>query len=116
MKLYHICERRHWRNSQPDGSYTPTGYAEEGFIHCSHLGQLVPVANRRFRGRGDLVILTIDATRLAADIVEENLEGGTEPFPHIYGELPVETVIHVTEFPPLCDGTFQLPAALVQSD
>ena len=53
---------------------------QEGFIHCSTADQYTWVANQRFRGRLDLVLLHIDPARLRSEVRYENLEGGTTLF------------------------------------
>ena len=65
----------------------------EGFIHCSTSDQLAAVANRKFREKEDLLVLTIDSSRVRPEIRYENLEGGEEQFPHIYGPLNVDAVV-----------------------
>ncbi len=67
------------------------------------------MANTRFRGRTDLLLLSIDTDRVSAEIRYENLEGGEQLFPHIYGELAHEAVIRVAEFKPEAHGRFKLP-------
>jgi uncharacterized protein (DUF952 family) len=106
--LYHITSEAAAKAFER-GSYKPELFDREGFIHCSYAHQVVAVANRIFKGRTDLVLLQIDPSRLKARIVEENLEGGTELFPHVYGELERSAVTRVIRFP--CDGTgrFQFP-------
>jgi len=64
------------------------------------------VANRLFRGHRDLVLLTIDADRVRSPIRYENLEGGTELFPHVYGSLNVDAVIDHVPLQAGQDGTF----------
>ena len=64
------------------------------------------MANQRFVGRTDLVLLHIDPTKLDADVVYENLEGGTRQFPHVYGPIPVAAVILVSPLMPGPDGQF----------
>jgi len=91
------------------GTYTADSLAAEGFIHCSEPQQVVWVANSRFRGRRDLVLLHIDPSRLEAMVRCENLEGGQELFPHVYGAISVDAVVDVTPFAPLPDGTFRSP-------
>ena len=66
-------------------------------------------ANRRFSGRTDLVLLEIDRTKLACEVIDENLEGGTDLFPHIYGCLPMSAVVRIHPFPCGADGRFDLP-------
>jgi uncharacterized protein (DUF952 family) len=70
------------------------------------------VANRLFAGRSDLVLLEVDRGRLTCTVVDENLEGGTDLFPHIYGPLPMAAVVRVHDFPCGPAGRFDLPPAL----
>ena len=88
----------------------------EGFIHCSTHEQVIQVANARFRGQSGLVLLFIDADKVAAEIIYENLEGGPQLFPHIYGELNVDAVAQVAEFAPDADGFFTLPIATNETE
>ena len=84
----------------------------EGFVHCSRLDQVVKVADIRFRGQKGLVLLCIDTDKVTAEIRYENLEGGRELFPHIYGEINTDAVVQVAEFEPGVNGHFTLPAML----
>ena len=106
MLIFHITSQAAWAEAQACGEYTADSLPTEGFIHCSDAHQFLWVANQRFRGREDLVLLHIDPTRLEAAVRYENLEGGTEQFPHVYGPIPVAAVIDVTRFRPAQDGTF----------
>jgi uncharacterized protein (DUF952 family) len=67
---------------------------EQGFIHASatrdqveRVGAAVYSSETR-----PLVVLVVDPAELDAPIVAENLEGGDELFPHVYGPLPVRAV------------------------
>ncbi len=104
--LLHLTTPDAWETAQRDGSYTADSLRTEGFIHCSEPRQVLWVANTRFRGRTDLLLLWIDPARVTAMIRYENLEGGTDLFPHLYGALNVDAVIRVTPFRPSADGTF----------
>ena len=92
--------------ARTEGVYRPAGFARERFIHCSYRRQVVPVANRLFRGRQGLVLLEINPAQVSSPIVHENLEGGTELFPHLYGPLPLTAVVRVHEFRCGDDGQF----------
>jgi len=50
-----------------------------------------------FKDTMDLLILEIDTDALQAELVHENLEGGKELFPHIYGPLNLEAVVTARE-------------------
>ena len=93
--IYHITTAEAADAAQKSGEYAPEGFALEGFIHCSYAHQIQGVLQRRFQGRTNLVLLEIEPSRLTCPVVDENLEGGTELFPHIYGRLPMSTVVGI---------------------
>ncbi|BBZ75383.1 glutathione S-transferase [Mycolicibacterium anyangense] len=107
--LLHLCGRRDWDNAQADGELRPVSLAEVGFVHLSAPYQVHLPANRLYSGRTDLVLLQIDPSRLAAPL---RWEPGvpTDPeamvFPHLYGPLPVDAVVEVTDYRPAADGRF----------
>ncbi|HZM58951.1 MAG TPA: DUF952 domain-containing protein [Vicinamibacterales bacterium] len=111
-RIFHITTERAWAEANAQHAYTADSLATEGFIHCSKADQVVWVANQRFRGRTDLVLLHIDPSRLDAKVVYENLEGGEQLFPHVYGPIPVSAVVDVTPFLPSKDGMFCLELSL----
>ena len=110
--IYHITRRSDWTAALATGSYTADSLATEGFIHCSTAAQVIATANRLFKGRHDLIFLAIDSSKVGAHIRQENLEGGTDLFPHIYGALEVGAVVAVYPFAPRADGSFDPPVAL----
>jgi uncharacterized protein (DUF952 family) len=107
--ILHITGRADWENAQALGVYRLDTLASEGFIHCSTLEQVLGPANDLYRGRNDLVLLVIDPGRLTARLVYEDCYETGQPFPHIYGPLNLDAVTRVVPFPPLADGTFELP-------
>ena len=108
--LYHITSKTEW--TQTVGNYIPKNFAIEGFIHCSYISQIVGSANKHFHQQNDLVILKIDRDRITSEIVDENLEGGSMLFPHLYGHLPKDAVVEIIDFPCKVDGSFELPSTL----
>jgi uncharacterized protein (DUF952 family) len=70
---------------------------------------VIQVANVRFRGQPGLVLLSIDTDKVTAEIRYENLEGGEQMFPHIYGALNTDAVVKVARFEPGAEGYFVLP-------
>lgn len=107
--IYHIATSADWRAAQAAGSYTADSLASQGFIHCSTREQVLGVANAIFRGQPGLLLLCIDEARLSAPVRYENLEGGQQHFPHIYGPLELQAVTRAVDFPPEPDGSFRLP-------
>lgn len=110
--ILHITTRDKWKLSITSGQYSDESLQSEGFIHCSTVEQLVGTANRIFKGQADLVVLRIDTSDILSEIAYENLDGGSEKYPHIYGPINHDAVKEVIEFPPSGDGSFVLPGAL----
>jgi len=108
--ILHITHRSDWEAAQATGEYRADSLAAEGFIHCSTVGQVLGPANEFYRGQDDLVLLVIDPARLAAELVYEDSYHIGTAFPHIYGPLNLDAVTSVVPFPPLADGTFELPS------
>jgi uncharacterized protein (DUF952 family) len=108
--IFHITTRDAWEAARAAGAYTADSLAAEGFIHCSESDQVEWVANQRFHGRPDLVLLRLDEARVGCEVRRENLEGGPWLFPHVYGPMPVNAVLAVTPMVPGPDGTFELSA------
>ena len=113
MTIFHITSAKEARDAARSGTYVPAAFDTDGFIHCSYARQVRDVANRRFAGRADLVLFEIDRRRLDCRVVDENLESGTDLFPHVYGRLPMSAVVSVHELRCGADGLFDLPVAVV---
>ncbi|MBV8856955.1 MAG: DUF952 domain-containing protein [Acidobacteria bacterium] len=107
--IFHIAARAEWDRGEAEGAYRTASLAAEGFIHCSTREQVARVAETRFRGRQDLILLSIDSDRVGAEIRYENTEGGRELFPHIYGELNADAVVRAAEIEIPESGDFTLP-------
>lgn len=108
--LVHLCARDDWSLVAADGGdYRPPSLTEVGFIHLSTPGQVHLPANRLFAGRTDIVVMYLDATKLAAEV---RWEPGVpdDPsdmlFPHVYGPIPLGAVTGVDPYLPGFDGRF----------
>ena len=112
-RIFHIAEADAWTDAQDNGEYRHstlgTTLDEEGFIHCSRREQVEAVANAAYWGRHDLLLLVIDPTKVGAEIRDENLDGGSDRYPHIYGPLSLDAVVEVRPFPAGSDGRFSRP-------
>lgn len=106
--FFHITSRAQWDRARFAGAYRTESLDTEGFIHCSTRAQVLGVANARFKGQADLVLLCIDSSRVQAPIQFDTVETG-ERFPHIYGPLNADAVIRSVPFPPDASGAFSLP-------
>ena len=92
------------------GAYEADSLGSEGFIHCSTRAQVLRTASRFFGGRSGLVLLCIDIERLGAALRFESADG--ELFPHCYGQIPLDAIPAVIDFPCQSDGGFALPDEL----
>ena len=114
-RILHITTAGQWAAARQAGTYRGETLDSEGFIHCSTPEQVIAVANARFRGQPDLVLLDIAPDRIGPDIRWEVAENG-QRYPHIYGPLNVDAVERVHEFPPQPDGSFTLPVTVGEPD
>jgi uncharacterized protein (DUF952 family) len=94
-------------------AYRPGRFDRDGFIHCSTAGQVMKVLRARFAGRSDLVLLRIDPELVEREVRFENLEGGEELFPHIYGELDLGAITGIEGLVLDANGEFITPTLLV---
>lgn len=110
--IFHITQQTEWDLAKKAGRYEAESLAAEGFIHCSTHEQVVKVANFLFKDQTGLILLVIDSGKIEHDIRYENLNGGEDLVPHIYGVLNTDAVVDVFDFHPMPDGDFKLPSAL----
>jgi uncharacterized protein (DUF952 family) len=108
QRIYHIAPALDVERAARNGN-APGSFASAGFIHCCYAQQVREVANRFFRGRSNLLLLEIDTARLSCPVVTENRDGGDELFPHVYGELPMSSVLAIRELRCTSEGGFDMP-------
>jgi uncharacterized protein (DUF952 family) len=107
--IYHAALPQDWAAAFESGQYTISTrwrtLADEGFIHTSTLAQVEGVANRFYADVDELVLLTIDQSRVGAEIKWESPAPGIdELFPHIYGPLPIVAVVATAFWTRTIDG------------
>lgn len=88
----HVATAADWAEARARGTYAPPALARDGFLHCCTEAQLGFVLARHFAGRTGLVLLRFDPARTGADLRWERSEPDQEPFPHLYGPLPLNAV------------------------
>lgn len=115
--IYHLALADDWANARDgDGQYRVSTIGrtleEVGFIHCSFARQVRGVADAFYRDRTDVVLLTIERSKVRAPIREDHVAAANDAFPHIYGPLDVDAVVAVEPLPPRSDGTLALPVPL----
>lgn len=106
--IFHVMPEAQWTAVRGAGELRTStrgrSLDDEGFIHCSGASQVLGTANSIFGDLDDpLVVLGIAVDRLTAPVRYENVDGGAETFPHVYGPVPVGAVVSVA--PLLRDGS-----------
>jgi uncharacterized protein (DUF952 family) len=119
LNILHVTTRKAWIEATRLGQYSAPSLQEEGFIHASTLRQVLPVAEKYYKGQTGLVLLEIDPKRLTSELKWEPPSGGPlsgvpegDAFPHIYGPVNLDAVIQALDFEPDQSGEFHLPASL----
>ncbi len=114
--IYHITSRQAWSEARERGEYRAESLDTEGFIHCSTESQVLPVAQKYYKGQDDLYLLVIEPALLSSDLRWEPPDGGTPPgvpegdlFPHIYGPINLDAVVQVFDLQSNTDGHFSFP-------
>ncbi|HVS04826.1 MAG TPA: DUF952 domain-containing protein [Candidatus Dormibacteraeota bacterium] len=117
--IFHITTEADWAHAQTEGVYALSTrglrLAQVGFVHCAFEAQVSFVANAFFRGVGNLVVLRIAIDRLKVDVRYEDLQGGHELFPHVYGPLNLDAVVATTPLAAGTDGTFTFSVPSAQT-
>lgn len=92
--IYHICDKQSWHDQIKAREYRHVSLVSENFIHCSELDQIQGVLDRYFQDAEDLLLLTIDKSRLVAKCLYEKAPNG-ELFPHIYGPINKDAIVDI---------------------
>lgn len=103
--IYHVVPKDEW-DARPDLPYAPASLGEDGFVHCSpDEATTLAVVNAFYRGaRRPLLALALDEERLGARCEWEAAAPAPPPgvaadvsFPHVFGPLDRDAVVHVLE-------------------
>lgn len=102
--LFHVALPDEWAADQQVGEYRRSTRGrtleDEGYIHCSFAHQVAAVVERFYADLPALVLLRIDPSRLTAPLVVEDLFDVGEPFPHVYGPIPLDAIVGATDVTP----------------
>ena len=97
--IFHLTDSTRWALSLAAGEHTGStsdlDLAAEGYIHCSTASQWPATADRFYADVGDLMLLHSDEALLDVPVVFEQLGDAPEPFPHVYGPIPIAAVVEV---------------------
>jgi uncharacterized protein (DUF952 family) len=108
--IYKIVTQSQWREAEEEGLFrgAPVDLAD-GFIHFSTAVQVAETAAKHFAGKNDLLLVSVDAAALGADLKYEVSRGGAL-FPHLYANLLLSAVLWAKPMPLGADGVHRLPA------
>ena len=116
--IYHLTSRQAWREAQQRGEYRAESLESEGFIHCSTQTQILPVAEKYYKGEQGILLLKINPALLSSELRWEPPSGSAPPpgvpqgelFPHIYGPINLDAIVNVYDLESDPDGSYTLPA------
>lgn len=99
LRIAHVALPADWERAEANGSYDVStrgvSLVEADFVHAATLSQLPGVLDTFYADVPDVVLLVLDVARLeheGASVAWEKVEGAAEPFPHVYGVVPVAAV------------------------
>jgi uncharacterized protein (DUF952 family) len=93
MIIIHLLPVMDWEKIQGEIMLFSESIIEYGFVHCCLPEQVQGVLRQWFPNQKDVMAVEIDTNLLVSPFVVENLEGGSELFPHIYGLVNKDAVV-----------------------
>lgn len=110
--VYKIVAADLWQAAEVGGVFAGAGMdLNDGFIHLSTAAQARRTAERYFRGQDNLVLVAVDGPSLGRALKYEPSRDG-DPFPHLYGPLPLTSVLSVQPLPLGAEGGHIFPPGL----
>jgi uncharacterized protein (DUF952 family) len=107
--VYKIVAADLWQAAEDSGVFAGAGIdLKDGFIHLSTAAQARRTAQLYFSGRDDLVLVAVDGASLGEALKYERSRDG-DLFPHLYGALPLTTVLSIRPLPLGADGSHIFP-------
>ncbi len=101
-----------WRAAEAAGVFAGSAVdLADGYIHFSSLDQAAETAAKWFAGRGDLMLVAVDAEVLGARLRWEPSRGGAL-FPHLYSALALSDVLWARPLPLGPDGRHEFGTPL----
>lgn len=94
---YKVLTKEQFADWQTEGSFRGSQVdLADGYIHLSTAEQLQMTLDKHFAGQDGLIIAEVDLDALAGTVRWEPSRGGAL-FPHVYGELPLATLLGTRE-------------------
>ena len=97
--IVHVLPRTDWQTFKEQEEYRPDSLNEQGFVHCSKLGQIAVVADYNHADDDELVLLLLNESQIETPVrYETDGEDGKSAFPHVYGPLALDAVVEAFLF------------------
>ena len=107
--IYKVCDSVLWEDAKQAGKFIGAEIdLQDGYIHFPTASQLRDTLARHFVSRDGLVLLKIEISQL--DIIWETARNG-DLFPHLYGHLPLTSVVAEHRLDLSANGDHIVPAA-----
>ncbi|MBC8168216.1 MAG: DUF952 domain-containing protein, partial [Synechococcus sp.] len=99
--LFHLALESDWQAALERGDYRVStrglSLAQVGFIHLSWQEQVQATFDRFYADAGAVLTLRIDPKLVSAPLRADAIHTGVL-FPHLYGPLPIASVVEVSPF------------------
>ncbi|MEH3121407.1 MAG: DUF952 domain-containing protein [Sphingomonas phyllosphaerae] len=111
LTAYKVLTAEQMTTLEQDGRFggAPIDVAD-GYIHLSTADQLAGTIDKHFAGQDDLHIAAVDLAAHGDKVKWEESRGG-QLFPHLYGEMLLETIVAYGPLHRRDDGTVMLPTS-----
>ena len=104
--IYVLMSPETLRESTESGVFAPESLQTEKFVHASPVNQLTRIANKYYTANDTVHVAVVRKTKVTAPIKWEPASAGI--YPHIYGELNMDSVEQVVTFYIGEDETFSI--------
>ncbi len=113
--LFHLTLETGWSSGQREGRYVPARFASDGFLHATADREVtLQVARAYFLAAAEpVLVVQFDPARLDVPLKWEapappdgqpHAHHTGRTFPHVYGSLPLTSVVQVAALRRLTDG------------
>lgn len=106
-RIYLLMTASDIEAAKQQGSWVSASFATEGFIHASPYEQLSRVANKHYRQKVDVCVVSVRVAQLKSELRWEPAAGSL--YPHIYGPLNWDAVDQIRPTQREPSGDFVIP-------
>lgn len=96
--IIHCMQEKSWNKVKNKKSFGKKDLRKYGFIHCSTIEYFWRVAPNFRHVKESLVLICIDEDKLTSEIKYEDSDNCGRYYPHIYGEINMDSVVQVLPF------------------